>query len=431
MTHILKNKTCFSIIVANIPGLWNIPSKLSTISDPLINSNIYESLKDLTIGLYNIIHNNISSIKLIKIASYYESMLFTVFEIVYEHGLIIYNTDNRIKISSIFPEAIILDTIIEKLLPRNIKTNPISSNSPPRVVTAHNIKKSELDYCDSIPDLKNERTVPNIKNILPKKMPTGFSQKSVIAKNAISESKNRKKAIPTEEELDKQKMDQFDEEYELEREKKRLDRIKDEQQIKLINIFITDKKMYPLVKADIAIGKMKQELIHPNYIMKYQILKILEDRSVINFNTDTNIQEEFTLFSDLYDSCMEDIIDKKTADSPGLNVYVPHNYEYLSEHEKNECAKKYNMNRIEFESKHVAKNSADDMIIDMQIRNEKNNDVAENILNNIQKISDYKSKIESIFESDTESDSDTDSDSESTSESDDTDIKQLLLNYNT
>lgn len=295
----------------------------STTSSPIINGDLYETIY----ALYeNIFINKIPIISM-RIISYYACLPITEFSIKYDNGIMImYNDDNYIKISSLIPEAKILDM--------QMNANAIIPNKIP-------LTDKSID-------------TPIIKgNILPKNIPRQprnhkFLEKSVIAKNAIEKNKKEKISsdigIMTDE-----KLKYINDNYDFTQEEIKLKMKNKSKKDNLFNTFVSDKKIYPKIKSEVDVGKLREDTINPDYAIKYQLFKILEDRSAINFNNDDNIQNEFEIFTELHKSCTDDEI----VENEKINVYVPHNYRYLSEEQKCAWAKKYDMTIDKFEELYV------------------------------------------------------------------------------
>lgn len=123
----------------------------------------------------------------------------------------------------------------------------------------------------------------------------------------------------------------------------------------LLNIrhqkFLCDKKSYFKIKDDIDANIIKEIDINSDFLIKYDIFKILDSRDQLKKNIDTDLQNEYTLFTDFYNIYEEadDIITE--SKKPIMAIYIPPRYEYMTDQQKEDYAKKYKMTRIEFESK--------------------------------------------------------------------------------
>jgi hypothetical protein len=303
----------------------------------------YESLSSAIFEVYRMICLNKILYRNIQLTVHYELVPLTMFKFSYEKNhLVMYNNEDKIRISSIVPTATILDREINK------EHGPSSNTQD---IIKETVKETGLRG----PLNFNTEALPQTPPIQSTKhIPTNnFLQKSIVAKKSIEKSvHDAKKKSKSSNVSDDEKLKQFDEKFEAKREEKRLDRIETMKHENKLRIFTDDKKIYPRIKDDIANGKLKYESIHPNFVAKYQIFKILEERSAIDFTHNLNIADEFKIFDDLYESCME-VIREKSVVVTKPAPYVPHNYNYLSEKEKDDIANKYQMTREEFETTHV------------------------------------------------------------------------------
>jgi hypothetical protein len=122
------------------------------------------------------------------------------------------------------------------------------------------------------------------------------------------------------------------------------------------------------MKNDIEKGTLKQNQMHPYFVIKYQIFKILEQRGKINFSSNSNISQEYEIFNELQNVCNEKDEDDTKIDQSICKVYIPHNYHYMSQDKKEDHAKKYKMTLQQFEDKYI-NYMMDDDIIEKHINN--------------------------------------------------------------
>lgn len=240
---------------------------------------------DLLISYQNI---NLSEISL---SIYYNNARISEFNLLYDDGLILYNENNNLRVASIFPQVYLLDSILYR-----------SFNKENKCLKS-----------------KNKKCTPSIKKINKK-----------IVNNTSNDPKIHK--------LDNIKC--IDKEINFKSEDINFDNLKD---------FKQDKELYFHIKNDIDNGSFMYDEIHPQFIDKYQIFRILENRNVLNFESNDNINYEHELFKSLYDEFLED----ETTDNMKEHVFIPHNYEYMSNDKKEEYAKKYRLTRQEFEDKYI------------------------------------------------------------------------------
>uniref|UniRef100_A0A6C0LSK1 Uncharacterized protein n=1 Tax=viral metagenome TaxID=1070528 RepID=A0A6C0LSK1_9ZZZZ len=226
-------------------------------------------------------------------------IIVTKYHIFYNNGLFLNNEDSCIKISSIYPQYICLDNIIKD-----------------RMVTDKNLDKKELKLKDVF--------VPN--NIIDKRerRPSTFPKNEQSTSNVIQNN------------ITNNKYPQFE----------------------------SDKRSYFLIKSDINCGKIKIDEINPMFTKKYLILKVLDSRNQLNEKFNDNITEEKQLFDALFSACAENEDDKciEIVQNNPNSIYIPHNYEYMSDKLKENYAHKFKLTRNEFEEKYIKCMDNDDPI---------------------------------------------------------------------
>lgn len=178
-------------------------------------NKIYKSFIDVIFATYELICTNKIPMDHIRIINHYKSIPTSIFEIIYDNGLILVNTENHIKISSIIPEAMILDTVIDKMITiTSILDTPVRNDPYVSHLSNPNMIKNRQVYISrSKPTSKPTSKSPAKP---PANRSNNFLQKSLIAKNAIEQNRT-----PTKDD-DDTKLKQFDEQYEADREKKEL-----------------------------------------------------------------------------------------------------------------------------------------------------------------------------------------------------------------
>jgi hypothetical protein len=255
----------------------------------------------------------------IQIICYSLGIPITFFKLDYQNGLIFYNENNNIKISSIFPECSACDIAIGQRL------NKLSLSE-----TNHLDRKNTIDC--AVTQTINNKSRHN--NLLTK---AKLVQQSV--ENTNKENKRRKR----------QKDDDRNQSQNSKITNEQIPQYRSSDKFK---VFESDKRSYKLIKKDIMDGTLKSEDINPFFVLKYDIFKILESRNSINFDSNDNINEEYSIFAELYDDCLNiDSTDNEKTKT--INVYIPPNYNYMSDEKKNEYAKKYKMTRKQFEEKYI------------------------------------------------------------------------------
>ncbi|XWV26633.1 hypothetical protein QJ857_gp0428 [Tupanvirus soda lake] len=326
------------------------------------------SLEDAIHKLYNVVvyTKNIDK----NIICYSYDIPISTFKVFYNEGLVLYNEENTIKISSLFPEFAASDIALGKIFKKESK-----SYSPPDLFsnlltklngTTDNSNIMPMNNfptsfgCTPIQNNQNtvSRTVPTTKTsiILPKQRHSAYHNKAKIAEKAAKNINNN---------IKKNKKNKFDEEFEAKKERERNQRISQNKTNEKLRIFESDKNSYVKMKKDLENGTLKMDEMHPCFVIKHDIFKVLEARNAINFESNDNIKNEYEIFSDLYDSFVDE---EENKEDTSLNVYIPHNYHYMSAEKKEEHAQKYKMTRKQFEEKYVY-GMIDDDVIEKHIKN--------------------------------------------------------------
>ena len=448
------------------------------------SSNVLENVVS---KLYDIIfHTEGLQLTDIQVTCYVASIPISNFELFYNNGLMLVNQENSIKLSSLFPENMAVDLMIKKLfidqsnqsidqqclnniLNKRRASSGISMgaavasrviNSPAggiptgpavasRVIdspaggipTGPTVSNQFVDSCCSkridpqsnssfnssfnLPMSINyhnaqtpiQKSIQKSTNLSLSAKPrhSTMYNKAKIAQETVHNAKKNKvsaKKLAIDKEVDTQKEKNL---YFLQN--KASDKMK---------IFESDKMSYVQMKKDLADGKLRTDDIHPFFVLKYDIFKVLDSRQTIDFSCGKNISNEYDIFMELYESYMDD-----NDDDQMTNVYVPHNYNYMTPEKKTEHAKKYKMTRQQFENKYV-NCMVDDDIIENHIKNSCNGssepvnsekglitDINDNNLNIPQTNNLKKDKL--CKTTDTSSDSSCDSSCDSSGDISDTD----------
>jgi hypothetical protein len=121
--------------------------------------------------------------------------------------------------------------------------------------------------------------------------------------------------------------------------------------------FQADKKCYYKIKADIDNDVIKKEDISPWFIEKYLFFNIMDVKNQLKESND-DINNEFKYFDELKNAALE--TDSSDDEPPlpkynnlfgGSDVYVPHNYNYMTDQQKLDYVTRANMTISEFEEK--------------------------------------------------------------------------------
>ncbi len=346
---------------------------------------LFSNLDDLIYELYSILYR-ISNIEQsdIQIVCYSMGIPVTVLNIDYQNGLILYNNENRIKISSILPECTASDTFIAKKfdhVDKNISVTAVSSKPSPFCTKIYDSRVSTMNRaipnisCSPIPNIScnsisniNCNSIPNITSCQIPNITTETHHDTPIQNkiwshttnnndttktrhnNLLNKAKIAQQSVINNKIIHKPKKAAFDEDFEAEKERIRNEKILQNKSNEKFRIFESDKKSYQLIKQDILNDKLRSDEINPIFALKYDIFKLLEIRNSINFESNDNISEEYNIFMELYDECVNTEDDDKKSNA---NVYIPPNYNYMSDEKKNEYAKKYKMTRRQFEEKYI------------------------------------------------------------------------------
>lgn len=269
------------------------------------------SLEDMVNVLYHhLVDNKIFSLENITVIQYYQDFPIIKYYLkIHDNTLILYNENNHIQLISLFPEYTAIDNFFIKeyqnvILMDKQKINPYPTKT---LETPKNGRHQSL------------------------------LARANIVKQSIQNQLNEKKNLS------------FDDDFENLKEKQRNERIEYGKNMEKFRIFESDKKSYVRIRNDIEKGLLKKDDIHPAFILKYQIFKILEERNSIDFGSDDKINEEYNVYNDLYNVCQDD----DDITEPTNKIYIPHNYHYMSDEKKEEHAKKYKMSRKEFEDKYL------------------------------------------------------------------------------
>ena len=358
-------------------------------------------LRDAVGVLYNIIMdpNNVKNFEdKVKFVSYCTSIRLTVFNLKFDNGLILWNDDNDIRIASLYPEYVVLDLSLGKHL-ENVRSIGIPPIAPSSVQ-----KNTNMEH----------KQVFSNQNIF----------ESKIDANRHSKIFERASQVNTYKKENKAKKHHERPKIQITKEKSLMNNINNtipalQTNNQKLKIFDSDKRSYIKIRQDLEKNNISSDDIHPCFVLKYHIFKILDGRKSIDFTSNNNIRQELELFQTLYDECDENSDDDENdKNNIPQKVYVPHNYNFMDDDKKEEYAKKYKMTRKQFENKYIKCMIQDD-IIDNHINNinspqssqpeivitsiEKNNVPENNTNTNTKPASDTSSNSEDGTESDSDS----------------------------
>lgn len=283
-------------------------------------------LKNLHAKLYQTKYLGMENV---VIYNYYMDIPISQFKVCYRDGLVIYNEQNNIKVSTICPELSAMDNIASKLL----STNPVNVSIKPTTLS---------------PSLNQPIKFPPRSAYIPNAKLVNNNQSYCQSKSSQPKSSQPKSSQSKPQAIIQEAVKNTSEKF---------------------RIFESDKRSYVKMKNDILAGALTMQQMNPAFVIKYQIFKILESRNNLDIISDKNIDNEYEIFTKMYDECI--IIDNESPkkDVVVLNkVYVPHNYQYMSDDKKTDHAKKYKMTKQQFEEKYI-NGMGDDDIIENRINN--------------------------------------------------------------
>lgn len=352
----------------------------TNVSEPYGNlADVFPQLYDRIIKLSRSINScNLSMgdlktmLRGVTIESVYLSVPITNYTIEYDNGLVMYNEHCVIRVTSLFPQLVVFDKLLADLV-KDTKTctvarsptadpsnKPWRSRSPDPSPPPPN-KPKPWKPQSSVPKRPTKSVLPEpIVDEKPPKLGLKSRQQQIPKKPLTSVLPQPvANERPVEKDLAKDekknhKMTEADELFELEKEKKRNEVIEQNRENEKYRIFENDKKAFVQIIKDVNDGLLSQDDIHPCFVAKYVVFSILKGRDCINFENNNNLKEEYGIFMDLFQNLEYEDPESGQASS---SVHIPHNYLFMSDAEKAECAERNNMTREELES-HITKISS-------------------------------------------------------------------------
>lgn len=324
---------------------------------------IHKTLIDAIFDSYNLLIRMKYNLQYMRITILHYNIPVTIFKIGYNNGLILYNEDNFIKACSIAPSFATIDMTLCKVM----NNKEVCMNNLPLQkllqTTDHHNNVSDLNMApqkETICQKNITNAKDNNTNI------ASINEKSKLRHNTfIENAKIAQQQVPNVKINKPIKNKKFDEEFENKKEKERKERIEANRNNENLKVFVSDKKSYVLIKKDLEDGNLKRENMNPYFVVKYQIFKILDSRKSIDFTNDNNIKDEYTLYTTLLEACNDDNSNEDCSlinPKPIAKVYIPHNYQYMTQDKKEEYAKKYKMSLKQFEDKYINCMADDDII---------------------------------------------------------------------
>jgi len=289
-----------------------------------IFAQLYSKINDLLDDKKNIEQLK-SVIRLVSIESVYLNVMTTRYRIEYNDGIVIRSGFCIIKISSLFPQFAALEKML--LGPAHKSATTITEPTPVKTV-------------------QQTLAPQSVPKVHPKKNPYKHQPEKSISKPV--------------EEPPKPQMTEEDELFEQEKEKRRNAVIERNKIAEKYNVFENDKKSFVQIDKDINSGLLRPDDIHPCFVAKHVVFSVMRDRGDITFENNNALEEEYVQFADLLDSLEYE--DEETGKS-STAFHIPHNYLFLSDFDKEECAKKNGMTRRELEAyiQKISSGSVDDI----------------------------------------------------------------------
>lgn len=266
----------------------------------------------------------------IKIVIIHNGFPIVTFRVKYDNGFYFYNTHDCVRMLSLAPQFCSFEMKLAKKI----------SNTKPQSI----VKKIEID--------------PEHPKMIPKKK-VKRSLERVIDKSV------RNKPIENRPIETKKDIIEFDWQKHKEAEKPAKNKpieispvIREPVRNSKLDKFESDKNSFSKIKKDVVNGKLSKDDINPIFILKYEIFEILDTRKCIDFSSNEKLKEEYELFQSFYNECKEE----EEEIMGNKNVFVPHNYNYMSPEKKEEYARKYKLTRRQFEDRYVNRSTDDDLI---------------------------------------------------------------------
>jgi len=219
----------------------------------------HENMKDTLLTVYMHLINIETPIDKITIKHFYMSIEHEIYHVKYVNGIVLYNDNNNINVSSLYPELHVFNDKYYKN-----KTSKKQQHNNKTLIDEPKVSHNNKTLIDEPKVSHNNKTLIDE----PKVSHNNKDEPKVIFK---VENNDDPKVVF--------KMKNNDDQ---------------------LNKFIADKSSYRLIKKDINNGKIKLEEVFSEYIPKYIVLTIMETRGEINFETNENIQNEHENFKKLY-----------------------------------------------------------------------------------------------------------------------------------
>jgi hypothetical protein len=259
----------------------------------------------------------------------------TTFSVFYDKSLFLCEGNNYFRVSSLYPEFEVLDQKLNKIIGQSVydKSHTKNRNSISYQMVKNEEVKSVVSYNIHHQEVEND----NNKLL-----------KSIKNQNFDTETDSKDKYMINKYENDNNKLPKSIKNQNFDTETDSKDKY-------MINKYESDKHSYSLIKNDIEKGLIKEEEIHPDFTVKYQIFKILELKGMVDLNSNNNIIEEYKKFDDIYQiTLLEDVYSTISEEDKINDIYIPHNYHYLTDDEKEEYAKKYQMTKQQLEDRYLS-----------------------------------------------------------------------------
>lgn len=210
-----------------------------------------------------------------------------------EHGMIMETKDTfpstKLYVEHIYPELVIFRNLSKKIKNVSVEHNmELSGSLNNQILTKGNLQNSFHS--------KHVRTHPTV----------------IMQKRQNTTSREVKEVV------NKQQQQIFEKE-----------KPKDSYLVNLnAKTYQNDKYSYKIMKEDIETGDFSEEMINPDFVSKYIVFKIMDNRNQLNLDSNDNNSTEMNIFDTLHASFVQE-------GSPKQKPYIPHNVHFLERKKDN------------------------------------------------------------------------------------------------
>jgi len=265
-------------------------------------SHEYDDLYKLFLGIYEHTIKYKIDPNVISINHYYLTLYHQTFRIKYDKGLIMFNENNKFKLSSIFPGLTVFDKTVSKMI-KNRSGLEMKEIVPLKETPS--LKMKELIPSRETPSLK-------MKELIPSRETPPLKTSGLIPSLKLDEVAPEKKNIYHDIFANEEKTeDTISDDVNITFSKRNNDpdnllggTVTNE----ILNNFKCDKESYAKIKIDVDAGNIDVDELFPPFVSKYLIFSILENQCHIDFMTNNNLEREYGLFKILHDEISKEDI---------------------------------------------------------------------------------------------------------------------------